>query len=477
MAKKYKIHLPKKEKKKQRILIYGAGEAGNLVLSEIKKQKEATYEVVGFLDDDEKKHSKKVGGVKVLGGIEFLQKSAKSKLKIDEVLIAIPSAPSSVVKQIVDACDGLRLKYKILPGIYDIVSGRRKISPIREVRIEDILGRESVKVSFSQIALFLNKRSVLVTGAGGSIGSELVRQIFEFDPAKIILFDHNESGVYDLHMELQAQGGSSNLIPVVGDIRDYEGLAWVFEKHKPNIAFNAAAYKHVPLMEHFPHEAVSTNVRGTLNLLKISDQFPLESFVFISTDKAVYPKGVMGATKRIGEHLVINKAKSANGRYNVVRFGNVLGSRGSVVPLFLRQIERGGPVTVTHPEIERYFMTIPEAAQLVLQAAATAAGGEIFMLEMGEKVKILDLAKKVIRLAGFEPEKDIEIKFVGLRPGEKLTEVLKTDEEKRLPTEHEKISLITGPNKEDIEQYVEELLKISRVGNLSAILRKLKEIR
>lgn len=476
MAKKYKIHLPRKVKKKQKILIYGAGEAGKLVLQEIKNQLKTNYEVIGFLDDDRGKHGKKVGGVKVLGDIEFLKSLRKRGLEIDEVLIAIPSAPSSIVKKVVDICDELKLKYKILPGIYDVVTGRRKISPIREVRIEDILGRDPVKVSFNSISPFLDNKTILVLGAGGSIGSELVRQIFEFKPNKIVLFDHNESGVYDLHMELRARGASSNLLPFVGDIRDYDVVEWVFEKYKPDIAFNAAAYKHVPLMEHFPHEAVSTNVKGTLNLLKVSDKFPLESFVFISTDKAVYPKGVMGTTKRIGELMALNKAKAVRGRFSVVRFGNVLGSRGSVVPLFLKQIERGGPVTVTHPEIERYFMTIPEASQLVLQAASTASGGEIFMLEMGERIKILDLARAVIKLAGFEPEKDIQIKFVGLRPGEKLTEILMTEDEEKVPTAHEKITRIISPIRGDIEDFVNELLEISKVGNKDSILKKLKEI-
>lgn len=476
MAKKYQVQIPKKGIKTQKILIYGAGVAGKLVLKKIKEQKDSEYTAVGFLDDEQNKHNKKILGVRILGGLDFLKKTKQSDLRVDEVLIAIPSAPSAVIKKIVEVCDDLKIKYKILPGIYDIVTGRRKISPVRDVHIEDILGREAVRVSFRKISKFLNKKSIAVYGAGGSIGSELVRQISEFNPKNIILFEQNESGLYDLHMELLGRYNSLELIPVVGDIRDYEAVEWTFKTYKPDIVFHAAAYKHVPLMEQFPQEAVATNVRGTWNLLKASDKFPVESFVFISTDKAVYPKGVMGATKRIGEHLVINKPKTTDGRYCVVRFGNVLGSRGSVVPLFLKQIEMGGPVTVTHPEIERYFMTIPEASQLVLQAAATARGGEIFMLEMGEKVKIVDLARQVIRLAGYEPDVDIEIKFIGLRPGEKITEVLKTDQEKKSLTKHKKISKITTNHRDDVEKYVEELLNVSKVGNEKTILAKLKEI-
>lgn len=474
---KYKIQIPKKEARKQKILIYGAGVAGKLVAQKIGEKDNAELEVIGFLDDDTKKHGKKSKGIEILGGLDFLKNLDKEKIHVDEVLIAIPSAPAKIIREIVEACEMAKVRYKILPGIYDIVSGRTKVSPFREVRIEDILGREPVKVSFRAISKLVDNKTMVIFGAGGSIGSELTRQTANFRPKKIILFDQNESGVYDLQMVLSAQGKKIEFIPFIGDIRDYKVVEDLFKKFKPDIVFNAAAYKHVPLMEEFPREAVYTNVLGTWNLLKVSEKYKPQIFVFISTDKAVYPEGVMGSTKRIGELLVIKKAKeSTKTKYTVVRFGNVLGSRGSVVPLFLKQIEVGGPITVTHPKIERYFMTIPEASQLVLQAASNAQGGEIFMLEMGERIKILDLAKSIIRLSGFEPDRDIEIKFVGLRPGEKLIEILMTKDEKKKPTAHEKISLIVSPEKEDIEVFVEELLKISQTKVRNKLLEKLKEI-
>ncbi|MDP2671611.1 MAG: nucleoside-diphosphate sugar epimerase/dehydratase [bacterium] len=472
-----RIYLPKEVKKKQ-VLIYGAGVAGKLILEEIRRYQEKNYEVGGFLDDDKKKIAALVEGVEVLGGLDYLEKTKTEKPAVEEILIAIPSAPAKTIRKIVQGCEKVGLDYKILPGIYDIITGKRKVSPVREVKIEDILGREPVKVSFEKISKFLNAKKVLIFGAGGSIGSEMVRQIANFKPKKIILFDQNESELYDLHMELLALGKEEQVLPVMGDIRVFSEVQEVFEKYKPEIVFHAAAYKHVPLMEAFPAAAVETNVRGVLNILRANDEHPGQSFVFVSTDKAVYPENVMGLTKRIGELLTLDREKrNKKTKLCAVRFGNVLGSRGSVVPLFLKQIALGGPVTVTDPKVERYFMTIPEAAQLVLQAAATSQGGEIFMLEMGEKIKIVDLAKEVIRLAGFEPEKDIEIKFVGLRPGEKLTETLYKDDEKKVGTEHEKISRVYSTEKEDIEEFAEELLLISRQGSREKIIAKLKEIK
>lgn len=474
---KYKIYLQKKTQKK-RLLIYGAGVAGRLVLEEIERYKGKDYEVVAFIDDDKGKLSKTIDGVRVLGGLNSLKTIKKRGLEIDEVLISIPTASARVIKKIVDSCEDVGLSYKILPGIYDIITGKIKVSPVRDVQIEDVLGRESVKVSFDKISKFLDGKVLAVFGAGGSIGAEKSRQIAEFKPRRLILFDQNESELYDLHMELIASEKAENVVPIVGDIRDYQDVEWVFEKYRPDIVFHAAAYKHVPLMENHPKQAVNTNVGGTLNLLKANEKFSSKNFVFISTDKAVYPANVMGLTKRVGELLLTNRAKGyTKTKFSTVRFGNVLHSRGSVVPLFLKQIAMGGPVTVTHRKVERFFMTIPEAAQLVLQAAATAKGGEIFMLEMGEKVKILDLAKQVIRLAGFEPEKDIKIKFVGLRSGEKLTEALKTKDERKIPTNHEKISKIITKERPDIREFAEDLLKLSKTGNEKQIIKKLKEIK
>lgn len=438
------IIIHKKESSKEardikRVMVIGAGEAGSMVIKEMRSHKELGYEPVIAVDDDKWKKNSRINGVLVAGGRNDI-KALAEKYNIDEIIVAIPSAKKSELSEILKICSETKCKLKTLPGVYELINERVSIKHIREVSIEDILGRDEIKLDNEKIAGYLKDETVLVTGGGGSIGSELCRQIAKFGSKRLIIFDIYENNAFDLQNELlYTFKNKINLEVVIGSIRDKERLKQVFEKYRPGVVFHAAAHKHVPLMEANPGEAVKNNVLGTLNTALFADKYKAKKFVLISTDKAVNPANIMGATKRIAEMIIQALDKQSGTVFTAVRFGNVLGSNGSVIPIFKMQIARGGPVTVTHPDIERYFMTIPEAAQLVIQAGAMSQGGEIFVLDMGKPVKIVELAKDLIRLSGFRPGIDIKIEFTGLRPGEKLYEELMLKEEKVDKTTHEKI--------------------------------------
>ncbi|AZR74908.1 nucleoside-diphosphate sugar epimerase [Anoxybacter fermentans] len=423
----------------KRVLIVGAGDAGEMVLKEYKKHKELNTRIVGFIDDDPAKLNLEIHGVRVLGNRNKIPYIIK-RYNVDEVIIAIPSASGKEIREIHKLCSkNNNVTVRILPGVYEIINGDVSLNQIREVQVEDLLGREPVKINMEEVAAYLTGKTVLITGGGGSIGSELCRQVARFDPEKLIIFDISENNVYDIELELKERYKHLNIIPVIGSIRDMPRLRQVFKKYRPDVVFHAAAHKHVPLMEYNPEEAVKNNIFGTRNVALAADEFGVERFVMISTDKAVNPTNVMGATKRVAEMIIQDINKRSKTKFVAVRFGNVLGSRGSVIPLFKKQIAQGGPVTVTHPEITRYFMTIPEASQLVIQAGALGQGGEVFVLDMGKPVKIIDLARDLIELSGLKVGEDIEIKITGLRPGEKLYEELLSDKEETLATKHERI--------------------------------------
>ncbi len=422
-----------------RVMIIGAGEAGSMVIKEMQKHGELNSIPVAVIDDDKTKHKSKIHGVTVVGGRDRI-KTAVANKNVEEIIIALPSIPKSELRKIVDICKSTKCKLKILPGVYEIIDEKVSLKKIRDVNIEDLLGRDEVKLHTEEIAGYIKHETILVTGGGGSIGSELCRQLLKFRPRKLIIFDIYENNVYELENELRNKYKLNIDIQVlIGSVRDKERLRQVFAQYKPSVVFHAAAHKHVPLMELNPTEAVKNNVFGTLNVVQAADEYNVKKFVLISTDKAVNPTNIMGATKRLAEMIVQTMNRKSKTEFVAVRFGNVLGSNGSVIPLFRKQIAQGGPVTVTHPEITRYFMTIPEAAQLVIQAGAMAKGGEIFILDMGQSVKIVDLARDLIRLSGFEPDEDIRIEFVGLRPGEKLYEELLLAEEGIKSTAHENI--------------------------------------
>lgn len=412
----------------KRVLIIGAGDAGVMVLRELKDYHVGGYEPVAVLDDDRWKQGTKILGVPVKGGVDKIKQVAAEE-KIDEIIIAMPSAGKKRISEIAKLCQQTKCKLKTLPGIYEIIDNRVTVKSIRDVNIEDLLGREEIKLNTAEIASYLQNETVLVTGGGGSIGSELCRQIARYNPRKLIILDIYENNAYDLQNELLHRYKSLDLKVVIASVRDKQRLQEVFRTYKPGVVFHAAAHKHVPLMEENPTEAIKNNVVGTLNTAQCADEFGVKRFVLISTDKAVNPTNIMGATKRVAEMIIQAMDKTSPTEFVAVRFGNVLGSNGSVIPLFRRQIAQGGPVTVTHSDITRFFMTIPEAARLVIQAGAMAQGGEIFVLDMGEPVKIAELAKDLIRLSGLEPDVDIRIEYTGLRPGEKLYEELLLSEE------------------------------------------------
>lgn len=424
-----KYALTRKNKNKVRAMIVGGGNAGTMLIREIQTTDKITYLPVCVIDDDPTKIGKSIYNVKIVGSTADIAEYAE-KYGIDEILIAMPAAPKAEVKRIYDICVSTKRKVKTLPGIYQIVNGDASVTALREVQISDLLGRDQIKVNLDEIMGYIENRVVLVTGGGGSIGSELCRQIATHNPKQLIILDIYENNAYDIEQELKRHYPELNLLVLIASIRDKTKMEDVFTKYAPEIVFNAAAHKHVPLMETSPNEAVKNNVFGTLNVATCADKFNAKVFVQISTDKAVNPTNVMGATKRICEMIIQTIGKhSKNTKFVAVRFGNVLGSNGSVIPLFEKQISEGGPVTVTHKDIIRYFMTIPEAVSLVLQAGAYAKGGQIFVLDMGEPVKIYDLAYNLIKLSGLEPDVDIEIKCTGLRPGEKLYEERLMDEE------------------------------------------------
>jgi FlaA1/EpsC-like NDP-sugar epimerase len=462
----------------KRLLVIGAGDAGETILREVYANRRLKYDVVGFVDDDPKKHGRQIHGVPVLGSIDRLSQFIKEH-EVDELLIAIASATRKEMRRIVELCKETGLKFRIIPGMGELIDGRLTVKSIREVAYEDLMGRETVQLEIEKIGGYIKGKSILITGAGGSIGSELCRQAARFFPKHLILFDRTENNLYEIEMEMQREFAYLRYSPILGDVLNPFLLRKIFLKYRPDVVLHAAAYKHVPMMEVNPWEAVSTNVIGTQNLLAVAREFEAERFVMVSTDKAVRPVNVMGASKRVAELLTqcYNRASKPT-RFMAVRFGNVIGSSGSVIPLFRRQIEMGGPVTVTHPEVTRYFMTIPEAAQLILQAGSIGVGGEVFILDMGSPVKILDLAHDLIRLSGFEPEADIDIKFVGLRPGEKLYEELITTGEGIVPTTHQKILALRKEPCELswLEVRIKELAVLAEKQDGKGIRDKLKEI-
>jgi FlaA1/EpsC-like NDP-sugar epimerase len=394
---------------------------------------------VAFVDDDPTKQKMEVYGLPVVGSVKDIPEVAK-EMRIEHIVIAIPSLRNGQLNEIVDACAGTTAQVKMIPKIEDLMTGKVSVSSLKNVEVEDLLGRDPVKLDINAISEYVTGNTVLVTGAGGSIGSEICRQVMRFSPGKIILLGHGEFSIYSIDMELKQQYANTDIdiVPVIADVQDRDRIFEVIEEHQPTIIYHAAAHKHVPLMEYNPHEAVKNNVIGTKNVAEAADTLGVNTFVMVSTDKAVNPTNVMGATKRVAEMVVQQMARHSRTKFVAVRFGNVLGSRGSVIPLFKKQIEKGGPVTVTHPEMTRYFMTIPEASRLVIQAGTLANGGEIFVLDMGEPVKIVDLARNLIRLSGYT-EEEIPIEFTGIRPGEKMYEEL-LGEEEILPGEvYEKI--------------------------------------
>lgn len=422
----------------QRTLILGAGDGGRMLMREIARHPELDCQPIGFLDDDPHKVGLMVAGIPVLAPQARLEEIVATQ-GISQVIIAMPSASSAKIKELTQRCVALGIKPKLVPGLYRVLNGGITISSLRTVEIADLLPRPEIKTDLAGIQDYVHGQSVLITGAGGSIGSELARQVAHFGADKLLLLGHGENSIYQIHRELQREFPGINLIPVIADVQDKQRINNIFAQYRPQVVFHAAAHKHVPLMEQNPTEAIKNNVFGTKNLAEAADRFQAERFVLVSTDKAVNPTSVMGATKRFAEMIVQGINITSATRYVAVRFGNVLGSRGSVVPLFQEQIANGGPVTVTHPEMTRYFMTIPEAVSLVIQAGAMADGGEVFVLDMGEPVKIVDLAHDLITLSGLKPEKNIKIEFIGTRPGEKLYEELLTAEEGTDTTQHQRI--------------------------------------
>lgn len=427
----------------RKALIVGAGDAGAMVARELKNH-DSDLEPIGFVDDDNSKQGQQLLGLTVLGARDKLPQLVQ-RHGVEEIIIAMPSVGGGVIRELVDICKATGARLQILPGVYEIIDGKVSVNHIREVQLEDLLGREPVKVNLEEMARYLEGQAVMVTGAGGSIGSELCRQIAGFKPDKLILLGHGENSIHKIWLELQNLHPDLNLNIQIADVRDKLKIERVFKEQRPKAVFHAAAHKHVPLMEMHPGEAVKTNVFGTMNVASNASRYGVGTFVMISTDKAVNPTSVMGATKRIAEIIVQKMCRESNTRFTAVRFGNVLGSNGSVVPIFKEQIARGGPVTITHPDMVRYFMTIPEAVQLVIQAGAMASGEEVFVLNMGKPVKIVDMARDMIRLSGFIPDVDIQIIYTGIRPGEKLFEELLTDEEGAATTRHSRIFVARCP--------------------------------
>jgi FlaA1/EpsC-like NDP-sugar epimerase len=460
-----------------RVILIGAGQAGVLVAREIANRPDLGLKPVGFIDDDPLKSGSRIGGLPVLGKTDDVAAIAARK-RVTRTLITIANAPGPQIRRITELCRRAGLDTKIIPGFYEIVGNSVNVARIREVAIEDLLGREPVQLDEGVIAATIRSHTVLVTGAGGSIGSELCRQICRFGPERLLLVERFENALFEAHRELAAAFPHVPIEPHVADVCDVTRMTQIFESRKPGIVFHAAAHKHVPMMEWNPGEAVKNNVAGTRVVALLADKFSVERCVLISTDKAVNPSSVMGATKRVAEIYVQSLSERSNTRFVTVRFGNVLGSAGSVIPIFRQQIASGGPVTVTHPEMTRYFMTIPEASQLVLQAGGMGDGGEIFILDMGEPVRIVDLAHDLITLSGLRPGKDIEIKFSGVRPGEKLFEELSTDSEHAEKTRHPKIFIgrIKPHEWAVVDAAVSRLCEIVATGDGEAIRRALVEL-
>lgn len=457
----------------KKVLIVGAGDAGAVIAREIERYHNDGRNVVGFIDDDEKKIGKRMFGVKVLGNRLAIKENVV-RLGIEEIIVAMPSVKGEALKQILEICKRTKCQIKILPGVYELINGTVSVGQLRDVQIEDLLGRDAVKLDTAAVSTYIKDKVVLVTGAGGSIGSEICRQIAKMQPQKILLLGKGENSIYEIMQDLNSAYPELKKVPIIADVRDRERIKGIMDHFAPQVVFHAAAHKHVPLMEYQPIEAVKNNVLGTKTVAEEAAAHNIETFVMISTDKAVNPTSVMGCTKRVAEMFVQSMNGTCKTRFVAVRFGNVLGSRGSVIPLFKKQIAQGGPVTVTHPEMKRYFMTIPEASQLVLQAGAMAQGGEVFVLDMGDPVKIYDLARTLITLSGLKPEQDIAIKYTGLRPGEKLFEELLSAEDGTEETCHEKIftAKIKKISKEEMDIWVQELLQQNDEESVISMLQK-----
>jgi FlaA1/EpsC-like NDP-sugar epimerase len=461
--------------KGNRTIVVGAGEAGSLLIRELHRQENSPFNVIGLVDDDISKHGMLLHGVPVLGKISQLQPLIRSHA-VEDVIIAIPSAAGRELHNIIKSCERSKVRFKILSGINELIDGRVSVSQIKDVELDDLLGRDAVILDQESIRGYVEGKHVLITGAAGSIGSEISRQVCLYSPAQLVLLDSAETPLYHIEKELVSMFPQLPIIPIIADVRHRDRMSAVINSFLPQVVFHAAAYKHVPMMEYNPAEAVSNNVGGTVNLADIAHECGVENFVMISTDKAVNPTNVMGASKRAAEMYVQALAQNSSTRFTTVRFGNVLGSNGSVIPLFKEQIMKGGPITVTDPRVIRYFMTITEACQLVLQAGCLGRGGDIFVLEMGDPVRILDLAEELIRLTGLTPYEDIEIVFSGLRPGEKLFEELLLDGEGILPTKHEKIRVLNALklNADETRTKIEGLLVQADVADTGALLKMLK---
>jgi len=467
------------------VMIIGAGDAGEKILREIFENNQLHYKVIGFIDDDPQKKGRSIHGVPVLGNLGKIT-TILDKENVHEILIAIPSANGDQIRNIVSACKDCNVSYKMLPGMSELIDGSVSIKILRDISYEDLLGRQPVRLDNTGIHGYLQGKTVLITGCGGSIGSELCRQVIKYKPGCLILLDASEMNLFNIQMELENESYFHKCEAVLGQVQDKNLMEDIFKKYKPQVVFHAAAYKHVPMLEKNPWEAVFNNIVGSRTVMEMSIKYNAERFVLVSTDKAVRPTNVMGTSKRVTE-LIMQSLQGSSTQLMAVRFGNVIGSSGSVIPVFRRQIEKGGPVTVTHPDVNRYFMTIPEASQLILQTAAMGEGGEVFILKMGTPVKIADMARDLIRLSGKEPDVDIKIIYTGLRDGEKLYEELITEGEDILPTGHEKIMVLRSNHHGDeasylsairmkLESDIEELLKYSLLHNTKAIKKKLQEI-
>lgn len=461
----------------RRYLIVGAGNAGEALLREMLRRKDVQYDVVGFIDDDPAKLGMNIHGIPVLGNVNQLP-AVCQKQNIDEIAIAMPTATRKQLRRVVQICQGTKLKFSTVPSLTDIASGKFRVSQIRNVDINDLLGRDVVQLDLGQIESFLKDKVIFVTGAGGSIGAEMSRQVCAFGPKLLLLAEQAENPLFFIERELRKNYPDVPMEAIICDIVDKERVEQLFNRYRPDVVIHAAAHKHVPLMEENPGEAIKNNVVGTRNIADAADRVGSQNFVMISTDKAVNPTSIMGSSKRIAEMYIQDLNKTSNTHFVTVRFGNVLGSNGSVVPIFKQQIAVGGPVTVTHPEMTRYFMTIPEASQLVLQAAAMGQGGEIFLLDMGEPVKIVDLAGELITLSGFRLGEDIEIEFTGLRPGEKLFEELSIEGENMLPTKHPKIAIWKTIVKErsELRAHIDKIIDIARSQDRNKIVAAIKEL-
>lgn len=466
------------ESRLRRVLIAGAGDAGALVVREMQRNPQANLIPVGFVDDDPAKQKQEIHGTPVIGKLDELARLIDLK-KADEVIIAIPSAPGQVVRKVTDICREKNIPSRTMPSLHELIGGKVSVNRLREVDITDLLRRAPTHIDNELVGLSLGSRRVLVTGAGGSIGRELCRQIARWEPVELFLLGHGENSIFETLIELEQSYPSLKIHPLIADVRDKEHITRLFSTYQPQVVFHAAAHKHVPLMQANIEEAVSNNVLGTRNVVEASLDNNVERLVMISTDKAICPTSVYGATKRIGEMLILDAARRMGKSFSVVRFGNVLGSRGSVLVLFKRQIDYGGPVTVTHPDMERYFMTIPEAVHLVLQASAMGKGGDVFVLNMGEQIRILDLAQDLIRLSGLEPGKDIEIVYTGIRPGEKLSEALWDEGADYLPTSHPDVLRLNENDlfaSLDLEEAVNELIDLGKKGDPDLIVSMLNRI-